>query len=90
MEKNNQKRTIRNLVIFILVVLGMAVVAGLIEPFTVPPGAEPGTSGLGQLVWLVTPFLMTLVMYIFGGGWSDLGLRPNFKGNGFLDISEGI
>ena len=83
MNTNEQKRIKRNLATFILVVLGMAVLAGLIEPFTVPPGAEPGASGLGQLVWLITPFLMTLAMYIFGGGWSDLGLRPNFKGNGF-------
>ena len=84
MDINNQKRTKRNLIIFTFLVLGFAVVAGLIEPFTVPPGSEPGTSGLGQLIWLITPFVFMLLMRIFGGdGWKDLGIRPNFKGNGF-------
>lgn len=83
MNSNNQNRTRRNLAIFILAVLGMAVLAGLIEPFTVPPGAEPGASGLGQLLWLITPLIIMVLMRVFGGdGWSDLGLRPKFKGNG--------
>ena len=84
MDNNNQKRTKRNLIIFTFLVLGISVVAGLIDPFTVPPGSEPGTSGLGQLLWLISPFMIMLLMRIFGGGgWSDLGIRPNFKGNGF-------
>ena len=84
MDNNNQKRTKRNLIIFTFLVLGISVVAGLIDPFTVPPGSEPGTSGLGQLLWLISPFMIMLLMRIFGGGgWSDLGIRLNFKGNGF-------
>ena len=84
MNTKNQKRTKRNLFIFTIFVLGIAVLARFIEPFTVPPGAEPGASGLGQLLWLIAPFLIMLLLRIFGGdGWSDLGLRPNFKGNGF-------
>jgi membrane protease YdiL (CAAX protease family) len=78
------KRTKRNLIIFIVLVLGLAVLAGAIDPFTVPPGTEPGTSGLGQLLWIVSPFGVMLLLRIFGGdGWDDFGLRPNFKGNGF-------
>lgn len=84
MNTRNQKRTKRNLFIFTLLVIGIAVVARFIEPFTVPPGAEPGASGLGQLLWLIAPFVIMLLLRIFGGdGWSDFGLRPNFKGNGF-------
>ena len=84
MNTKNQKRTKRNLFIFTILVLGIAVLARFIEPFTVPPGAEPGTSGLGQLLWLIAPFVIMLLLRIFGGdGWSDFGLRPNFKGNGF-------
>ncbi|MBC8504780.1 MAG: CPBP family intramembrane metalloprotease [Anaerolineales bacterium] len=76
--------TKRNLFIFTVFVLAIAVLASIIEPFTVPPGAETGTSGLGQLLWLIAPFVIMLLLRIFGGdGWSDLGLRPNFKGNGF-------
>ena len=84
MNAKNQKRTKRNLYIFTIFVFGIAVLARFIEPFTVPPGAEPGASGLGQLLWLIAPFLIMLLLRIFGGdGWIDLGLRPNFKGNGF-------
>ena len=73
----------RNLFIFTAFVLGIAVLARIIEPFTVPPGSEPGASGLGQLLWLISPLVIMLLLRIFGGdGWSDLGLRPNFKGNG--------
>jgi membrane protease YdiL (CAAX protease family) len=79
-----RKRTIRNLVIFTVLVLGAAVLAGAIEPFTVPPDAEPGASGLGQLLWIVAPLGVSLLLRLFGGdGWSDFGLRPNFRGNGF-------
>jgi membrane protease YdiL (CAAX protease family) len=84
MNTQDKKRTKRNLIIFIVLVLGLAVLAGVIEPLTVPPDAEPGTTGLGQLVWLIAPLGVMLLLRIFGGdGWGDFGLRPNFKGNGF-------
>ena len=67
----------------------MAALAGVIEPFTVPPDAEPGTSGLGQLLWIIVPLGIMLILRIFGGdGWGDFGLRPNFKGNGFWWIAS--
>ena len=84
MHTQNRKRTKRNLIIFIVLVLGLAALAGVVEPLTVPPGAEPGTSGLGQLLWIIAPLGVMLLLRIFGGdGWDDFGLRPNFKGNGF-------
>jgi membrane protease YdiL (CAAX protease family) len=84
MHTQDKKRTKRNLIIFTVLVLGLAALAGVVEPLTVPPGAEPGTSGLGQLLWIVAPLGVMLLLRIFGGdGWADFGLRPNFKGNGF-------
>jgi membrane protease YdiL (CAAX protease family) len=84
MNTKDQKRTKRNLLIFMAIVLGFAAIARGIEPFTIPPGADPGAAGMGQLLWLVTPLGVALLMRIFGGdGWNDFGLRPNFKGNGF-------
>jgi membrane protease YdiL (CAAX protease family) len=80
----DKKRTRRNLVIFTVLVLGLAALAGVVEPLTVPPGAEPGASGLGQLLWIIAPLGVMLLLRILGGdGWDDFGLRPNFKGNGF-------
>jgi len=84
MNTQDKKRTKRNLIIFIGLVLGLAALAGVIEPLTVPPGAEPGTSGMGQLLWIIAPLGVMLLLRIFGGdGWADFGLRPNFKGNRF-------
>jgi membrane protease YdiL (CAAX protease family) len=84
MHTRDRKRTKRNLIIFTVLVLGLAALAGVVEPLTVPPGAEPGTSGLGQLLWIIAPLGVMLLLRIFGGdGWDDFGLRPHFKGNGF-------
>jgi membrane protease YdiL (CAAX protease family) len=84
MHTKDEKYTKRNLVIFTLMVLGLAVLAGVVEPLTVPPDADPGTTGLGQLLWLLAPLGVMLLLRTFGGdGWSDIGFRPNFKGNGF-------
>jgi membrane protease YdiL (CAAX protease family) len=84
MDSLDNKRTKRNLIIFILSVLGLAWLAGVIDPLTTPPAAEPGTSGLGQLLWLVAPLVIMILLRTFGGdGWDNFGLRPNFKGNGY-------
>ncbi len=80
----DQKRTKRNLIIFTASVLGVAALAGVIDPLTVPPEADPGTPGLGQALWILSPLAIMLLLRLFGGdGWDDFGLRPNFKGNGF-------
>ena len=91
MHTQDKERTKRNLVIFIVSVLGSAALAGVIEPLTVPPGADPCTSGLGQLLWIIAPLGVMLLLRIFGGdGWADFGLRPNFKGNGFWWLVSGL
>jgi len=80
----DKKSTKRNLVIFTVSVLGLAVLAGVIDPLTISPDAELGASGLGQLLWIIAPLGIMLLLRIFGGdGWSDFGLRLNFKENGF-------
>lgn len=84
MDNHTELQTKRNLIIFIVLVLGFAALAAVIEPLTVPPGAAPGTAGLGQLLWVAAPAAVMLLLRLFGGdGWKDLGVRPNFKGNGF-------
>jgi len=81
--QNDKKRTRRNLTIFAVSVLGLTALAGIAEPLTVPPDAEPDASGLGQLLWLVAPLGVALLLRMFGGdGWANMGLRPNLKCNG--------
>lgn len=84
MDETIKKRNKRNLIIFIILVVGLSIIAGCIEPLTVPPDAGTDAAGLGQLVWLVAPLAAAAVLRSFAGeGWADFGLRPNFKGNGF-------
>lgn len=84
MKAVERKRTKRNLIIFTILVLGFAGLAGVVEQVAVLAGADSDTSGLGQLLWLLSPFGVSLLLRIFGGdGWGDFGVRPNFKGNGF-------
>lgn len=84
MESKAESRTRRNIALFVVLVIGLAALGGVIEPFTVPSGAEPGSAGLGQALWIVAPLAVMLLLRLFGGdGWADLGLQPNFNGNGF-------
>ena len=84
MNTQNEKRTKRNILIFTALVIGLAVLAWIIDPFTVPPDAAPGTPGLGQMLWIISPLIAMLILRTLGGdGWADFGLRPRFKGNGF-------
>jgi membrane protease YdiL (CAAX protease family) len=74
-----QKRTVRNLVIFALVVLASGWLGyGLDRLLNNPPGQQ-----LGLLLWLVAPLITALLLRIFAGdGWKDFGLKPSIKGNG--------
>jgi len=58
MNSLDNKRTKRNLAIFIVSVLGLAWLASAVEPLTTHPDAEPGASGLGQLIWLLAPLII--------------------------------
>lgn len=61
MQIRDRKRTRRNLVLFAVAVLGLAVLARGVGSFAVPSGTKSGTPGLGQLLWLVA-LLMTMLL----------------------------
>ncbi len=77
-QKQSKRSAIRNLTIFIVVVLtagwagrGLDVAMGSSEP-----------ESLGMLLWLVVPAAVALLLRAFGGdGWKDFGVRLNLKGN---------
>src|SRR5215207_342984 len=79
-QKNlKEKRTLRNLVIFTVVVLASGWVGNGLDKLMNNPS---GQQGLGMLLWLVTPLITALLLRAFAGdGWKDMGLRPSLKGN---------
>jgi membrane protease YdiL (CAAX protease family) len=45
-------------------------------------GGDEDSRGLGNLIWLASPLIISLLLRAFAGdGWKDIGIKPNFKGN---------
>ncbi|UCC89498.1 MAG: CPBP family intramembrane metalloprotease [Anaerolineales bacterium] len=77
-QNRSNRTTIRNLAIFIVVVLAIGWVGRGLDVMMGSPSPE----GLGILLWLITPLAISLLLRAFAGdGWKDFGIRPNFKGN---------
>ncbi len=73
------KKTIRNICIFIIVALVSGWFGLLIDKSIEP---QPNGDSLGMGIWLILPLLTTLLLRLFAGdGWKDIGLKPNIKGN---------
>ncbi|KPN97600.1 CPBP family intramembrane glutamic endopeptidase [Lysinibacillus sp. ZYM-1] len=72
-------KTKRNLIIFIVVVLLCGWLGVFVDHFI---SEQPKGDTLGMGIWLVFPFLTTILLRVFAGdGWRDIGLLPNLKGN---------
>lgn len=77
-QTQRNRRTIRNLGIFILLILASGWLGRGLDVLMGNPSAE----SLGMLVWIVMPLVVSLLLRAFAGdGWKDFGIRPNFKGN---------
>jgi membrane protease YdiL (CAAX protease family) len=75
--KQNREKTVRNLIIYVIVFNLLAWLGWMV--------AQDGTVesiGLGTLIWLGAPLLVSLVIRLFSRDWKDLGLSPRFKNNG--------
>ena len=75
MSSTNKKQTIRNIIIFTILVNGLAWLGPVL-------GGDPTTPGLGFLVWAAAPIVSALVMKLLLRDKVSLGFRPAFKGNG--------
>jgi membrane protease YdiL (CAAX protease family) len=69
------KKTIRNIIIFAILVNGLAWLGPIL-------GGDPTTPGLGFLVWATAPIVSVLVMKFLLRDKVSLGFKPAFKGNG--------
>jgi membrane protease YdiL (CAAX protease family) len=72
----NNKATFRNLIIFVIVfnLLGW-------RGWMIAQDGNKEAVGLGNLIWLGAPLLVSLLIRLFSKDWKDMGLKPNFKGN---------
>jgi membrane protease YdiL (CAAX protease family) len=77
-QDQENKRTVRNLAIFAVVVATSGWLGyGLDRLMNNPP-----TQQLGLLFWLIAPLGTVLLLRAFAGdGWKDFGLRPALRGN---------
>ena len=77
-QNQRNKTTVRNLVIFTVVILASGWIGHGVDLLTGSTGME--TPGLA--VWLLIPLPFSLLLRAFAGdGWKDFGLNPNFRGN---------
>ena len=77
-QNQSNRTTVRNLAIFIIVVLASGWVGRGLDVLM----GNPTSESLGMLLWLITPLGASLLLRAFAGdGWKDFGIKPNFKGN---------
>jgi len=69
-----RNKTIRNLVIFAVLVNAVACVGRML-------GGDPAHPGIGFLLWGAAPILVSVLMRTVTRDWSDLGARPEVKFN---------
>ena len=79
MKTQSNRITIRNLSIFTIIVLAIGWIGWGLD---LQVGTSDPAEGLGILLWIATPLLLSLLLRTFAGdGWKDFGFKPNFKGN---------
>jgi membrane protease YdiL (CAAX protease family) len=78
MNTQNNKGTIRNLIIFVVAINAIAWLAY----FFAQGAGIPEAQSLGMLIWLVSPLLVSILLRLFTKDWKDIGIKPNLKGNG--------
>ncbi len=77
-QNQGKRTTIRNLAIFVIVVLAVGWIGRLLDVLMDGQASED----LGILLWITTPLGASLLMRAFAGdGWKDFGIKPNFKGS---------
>ena len=77
-QNQSNRTTIRNLVIFTTIVLAIGWIGRGLDVLMDNPSSE----GLGILLWIASPLVVSLLLRAFAGdGWKDFGVKPNLRGN---------
>jgi Type II CAAX prenyl endopeptidase Rce1-like len=78
-QNQSNRTTIRNLTIFVILVLASGWLGRGLDELMGNPSGE----SLGMLLWIMMPLGVSLLLRAFAGdGWKDFGIKPNFKRNG--------
>lgn len=72
------KQTVRNVVVFALVVIFSGWIGVLVDSVLTD---QPEWNSIGMGVWLVLPMLAALCLCFTKSGFREVGFRPNIKGN---------
>lgn len=73
------KKTIRNIVIFIFVVIISGWVGVFVDSLLTE---QPKGDSLGMGIWLLLPMLTAIAILLFSkASWKEMGFKPNFKRN---------
>lgn len=77
-ENQSNRATVRNLVIFTIVVIAIGWIGRGLDVLL----GKPASESLGMLLWIITPIAASLLLRAFAGdGWKDFGIKPRIKGN---------
>lgn len=74
MNPAEQKKTVRYIAIFSLLVTALAFISPLL-------GGSPTAPGVGFIIWGTAPMVVALLIRLVTRDWSDAGLRPAFRKN---------
>ena len=78
MKDQIKKTTIRNLIIFTIIVISSGWLGRGLDLLM----GNPSKDSLGMLLWLVLPLVASLLLRAFAGdGWKDIGIKPSLKKN---------
>lgn len=78
-EARTDGRVVRNLIIFVVLVIGLGWIG---KGLDLMMGATAESPGIGIFLWLIAPLAASFLLRgLAGDGWRDLGIRPAFKGN---------
>ncbi|NLW47872.1 MAG: CPBP family intramembrane metalloprotease [Firmicutes bacterium] len=73
------KNSIRNIVVFIVIVIISGWIGVLVDSILTD---QPEGDSLGMAIWLVLPMLTAFAIILFSkASWNDIGFKLNFKGN---------
>jgi membrane protease YdiL (CAAX protease family) len=79
MDASKRKQTTLYIVIYSVLVLGIAAISPLL-------GGSPASPGLGFMLWGTAPLLVAVLMRLVTRDWSDVGMRPGIRRNALWSI----